>query len=836
MKYGIFLISLFIAVSAVAQPATVSSSEILLQLKKLEVNGAALYIAAHPDDENTRLISYLANEEKLRTGYLSLTRGDGGQNLIGSELGVELGLIRTQELLAARRTDGAEQFFTRAFDFGYSKTAEEAFEIWDKEKILHDAVWVIRKFKPDIIIARFPEDSRAGHGHHAASGIIAREAAIAAADPLKFTGQFQYGLQPWKVTRVLWNTFSFGRTSTISEDQFKIDAGAFNSLLGLGYGEISAQSRSQHKSQGFGVANSYGQAFEYFVPVWGAPPVNSLLDGIDISWENLQLSSIGKSIRKIINGFQHENPSASIPALVNIYSTIERQLQKEKDNRKKYWLQQKLTAIEKIIFQSSGIYAEAIADRQFAVTGDSLMVTLAIVNRGNQNFSSAKFIYNNREYPVENSKQNILFKIPVKHLVTEDATTTQPYWLRKPKAEGYFNIDDTTLTGTPENKDERVVLKIMYGDKEFSFPIPLQYKYTDPVIGEIRQSVVYHPRVQIKVSNNIVLTGTGKPPSPIQLLLIPAGDYGSKEVEFIFKNGSQAVSFQRTAVFRKNVPVSFNFSANEIYSGSSNATITPQAVIQWNNEKLSYSESVSQIQYGHIPEISYLKKEEINFITEEIKITDRNIGYIQGAGDRVGEALSAMGFSVTYLSEADINLPALQKFDAIVTGIRAYNTASWLLNYYSVLMQYVQEGGNLIMQYNTSLPASQIASAISPHPFVIGRNRVTEESSPVKLLLPNHQVLNYPNKISENDFKGWVQERGLYFAQNFGSEFSTPLGMADKEEDILNGSLIIADYGKGKFVYTGIAFFRQTPAAVPGAYKLLANIVCLNLKPVEANE
>ena len=829
MKYFILLWVILFNYTGYAQPKPVSSSEILLGLQKLEVTGGALYIAAHPDDENTRLISYLANEKKLRTGYLSLTRGDGGQNLIGSELGIELGLIRTQELLAARRIDGAEQFFTRAFDFGYSKNPEEAFEIWNKEKILYDAVWVIRKFKPDIIIARFPEDSRAGHGHHSASGIIAREAAVAAADPQKFPEQFNYGLQPWKVTRVLWNTFSFGRTSTISEDQFKINVGNYNPLLGRGYGEIAAESRSQHKSQGFGVPNSYGLAYEYFVTVMGEEPQKELTDGIDINWQSLKYPAISKTIQSLLNQFDHNNPSASVPALIELYKEIEKEIPAAGNSRIKYLLNQKLEEVKTLILQASGIYAEAITDRQFAISGDSMKVSFGFVNRGDSKIDSIKFIYNGQEHTIKeipsyNTFTQISSRIKINALPEE----TQPYWLKLPKAEGHFNISDPQQTGLAEAPDERVILRLNIGGTLLSYYLPLEYKYTDPVKGEIRQKTVYLPGIQLKVLNEILLTGTGKDPKPVTIQLIPADDYGEQMTEFNFKNGNNNVKVLKKAQFQKNIPLNFQFLPDEIYKGNLNAEITPEVKIINGENSRVYSESVRLISYDHIPDISYLKSEQIKIIQEKINISDSRIGYIPGAGDAVAEALHAMGYSLTILSESDMYLERLQSFDAIVTGIRAYNTNAWLMRYYPVLMNYIKNGGNFIMQYNTSLQQEQINSGISPYKFFIGRGRVTEENSPVKFLIPGHQVLNYPNKLNNNDFNGWVQERGLYFAQDFGKEFEAPLGMADKNESILNGSLLISKYGKGNFVYTGLAFFRQLPAGVPGAYKLFANIIALN--------
>jgi LmbE family N-acetylglucosaminyl deacetylase len=301
-------------------PAT--AGEILLGLQKLNTTGAVLYIAAHPDDENTRLLAWLANERKLRTGYLSLTRGDGGQNLIGKEQGEMLGLLRTQELLAARRTDGAEQFFTRANDFGFSKNPDETFSIWDRDSVLADVVWTIRKFRPDVIICRFPTTGEGGHGHHTGSAILASEAFEAAGDPKRFPHQLAY-VSTWQPKRLFWNTFNFGTTNTTSPDQLKVDAGVYNSLLGKSYGEIAAESRSFHKSQGFGTAKSRGEALEYFKQLKGDSVKSDLFEGIDQSWSRMpQAAKIGRLTAAAVKSFRPLNPEASVPQLVTIYKTL----------------------------------------------------------------------------------------------------------------------------------------------------------------------------------------------------------------------------------------------------------------------------------------------------------------------------------------------------------------------------------------------------------------------------------------------------------------------------------------------------------------------------------
>ena len=316
-KFVIAFVSFFLSFNLFAQgPQSWTSADMYLAIRKLNVLGSVLYIAAHPDDENTRLIAYFAKDRMYRTGYLSLTRGDGGQNLIGDEQGIELGLIRTQELLAARRIDGGEQFFSRAFDFGYSKNPEETFTKWDKEKILSDVVWVIRKFQPDVIITRFPTTGEGGHGHHTASAILANEAFTAAADPNRFPEQLKY-VKPWQAKRILWNSFNFGGTNLTSPDQFKFDVGGYNPLLGKSYGEIAAISRSNHKSQGFGSAASRGEALEYFKTTGGTSPTDDIMSGEDLTWKRVEGGeAIAPVVDSIISTFDLLHPEKSVKGLV----------------------------------------------------------------------------------------------------------------------------------------------------------------------------------------------------------------------------------------------------------------------------------------------------------------------------------------------------------------------------------------------------------------------------------------------------------------------------------------------------------------------------------------
>lgn len=822
MNRILLLLVLLLSVNAaLAQtPPSYSSSEILLGLKKLKVTGSVLYVAAHPDDENTRLLAYMAKERLYRTGYLSMTRGDGGQNLIGDEQGIELGLIRTQELLAARRIDGAEQFFTRAYDFGFSKSTDEALKIWDKEKILSDVVWVIRKFQPDVIITRFPPDNRAGHGHHSASAVLAQEAFTAAADPNRFPEQFAYGVKPWKAKRILWNTFNFGNTNTTAENQMKLDVGVYNPLLGKGYGEIASESRSQHKSQGFGVPRQRGTSFEYFTPVNGDAATTDVMDGVITDWSRIEGGApINSMIDKIVAEYSYINPSASVKSLVELYNKVKAL----KDN---YWKEKKLTEIQQMIEACAGLYLEAVATEQFAVQGDSLHVNLQVVNR---NLSSVEltstYLNNEHDAVVKNSKlqKDILYRDRINFIVPSSKPISQPYWLASTNPKGAFIVKEQTLIGKAENDAAyKAVFVLNIEGEAFQIEKPVTYKFTDPVKGEIYWPLQVVPKLSLEPEPGVFVSN-GKENKTANLHLrsftnfntanaILKGQGSNGIVNTEIKNGASGSVMNVNS--EKTVPVAVN---KENLSKDVNFWVEENG----NN----WSDSYHEINYDHIPRISFFDKPVIKSFVDDIKIASKKVAYIKGAGDKVAEALTQMGYTVEFLEEKDLNFNNLKQYDAVVTGVRAYNVHAWLSNAYDALMQYVKEGGVLLVQYNTSNQIGPVRSKISPYPFTISRNRVTEEDTKVTFIHPNHPVLNYPNKITEKDFEGWAQERSVYEADAIDSNYVSILGMNDAGEPQRKGSLIVAEYGKGRFVYSAVAFFRQLPAGVPGAYRLMANLL-----------
>ncbi|MEY3562369.1 MAG: hypothetical protein RLZZ294_375 [Bacteroidota bacterium] len=752
-----FLSAMFFQSAQAQKSQQWSSGEILHAMKKLNVLGSVLYMAAHPDDENTRLIAYMARARQYRTGYMAMTRGDGGQNLIGNQQGFELGLIRTQELLAARRTDGGEQFFSRAFDFGFSKRTEEALSFWDKEKILSDAVWVIRNFRPDIIITRFPEDSRAGHGHHSGSAVIAREAFIAAADPNKFPEQFKYGVTPWKVKRIMWNTFSFFGTNTTSDNQMKIEVGDYMPLLGKSIGEISADSRSQHRSQGFGSAAARGTATEYFVHTLGEAAEKDPMEGIDCSWNRVKGgSAINKLVDAMIATFDVNHPAASVNALMEIRKALS-SIQDE------YWRSLKITEVEKLIRMVMGFHMEAISDKQFIKQGDSLKVTLTINNRSDVQVNVSGVELNAKKWtPNFSLKQNVNWSQPLLLTIAADHPVSQPYWLANSMNKGHFNVTDQRLIGMAENRPGfEASVSLGIGKEQMLVNVPVTFRNVDPAVGEFIHPVYVIPSKVSTVAKKPVLVNTASP--------------SNKNIQ---DNPADDAPFMHS------------------------------------------------ISYEHIPTLIYFSKNEQMVVKVDLKTTGKKIGYIVGAGDKVPEAIQLMGYELIELGKEDIASDKLKSFDAVVLGVRAYNVHPWMDEKYDMLMEYVRNGGNMVVQYNTNSFAGPLSKLkIGPKPFTVSRGRITEEDCEVKFIDSKDPVLNYPNKITVDDFKGWIQERGIYFADAFSADYRAVLSMHDQNEGDLNGSLIVRNEGKGRFIYTGLVFYRELPAGVPGAFRLFANLI-----------
>ncbi len=824
MKFR-FYFTLFLFCSCFyAQAQSVNAAQILQSIQKLNILGSVLYIAAHPDDENTRLIAYLANDQLYRTSYLSLTRGDGGQNLIGDEQGIELGLIRTQELLSARRIDGGEQFFTRAYDFGYSKSPEETFTKWKKDSVLADVVWIIRKLQPDVIITRFPTTGEGGHGHHTASAIIANEAFNAAADPTKFKEQLRF-VKPWRTKRILWNTFNFGGNNTTSSSQFNINVGGYNTLLGKSYGEIAAKSRSQHRSQGFGSAATIGNSYEYFINTGGNAPTINLFDGVEVSWK--RIGKRGEVFQRAINDIEKQyniqTPQNSIPALVALYKLLEK-------GGNDYWVVKKKQEVLQLIADCSGLYIDAYTSQPFAVQTGNFVVTTLVNDRLGGNTVLKSITLDGKEDVFDKVlRQNDNFSVDKKITVPLSKELTQPYWLKEKREEAMYQVADQQLIGTPDVQPAYIAsFKIQIDGQVFTFEKPVRYRAIDPVKGEVYQPLSVVPAATIAASPNLlVFNKTDNRTQSLQTELhaytnidasITAGLVG------IDYSGTQSgqVHLAMEQMQRYSFKVSDMHPPDEVYS------VTAFANQKLNNDATSYHLSLKNIQYDHIPIIRYFYQDYVTVLNIHLKTVGKMIGYIPGAGDKVPSVLERMGYDVVVLDQATLSTANLSGYDAIITGVRAYNTNEWMVANYDKLMNYVKEGGNLIVQYNTNSNIGTVKSKIGPYDFTITRNRITDEHAKVTLLNPSHKLFNFPNKITNADFEHWTQERSIYHAGSWDNHFEPLLSMADPGEKADEGSLITTQYGKGYFTYTGLVFFRELPAGVPGAMRLMANLIALN--------
>lgn len=821
----IFCVSLAFTKCLNAQQLNIpqNSNEIYLQLKKLQVCGSVLYIAAHPDDENNTLLPYFAKEKLYRTAYLSLTRGDGGQNLIGPEQGVELGMIRTEELLAARKIDGAEQFFTRAYEFGFSKSSNETLKIWDKEKVLADIVFVIRKFKPDVIITRFPPDARAGHGHHAASAILANEAFIAAADVAKFPEQFNFGVSTWAAKRLFWNTFNFGSTNTTAENQLKIDVSGFNALLGKSYGEIGAEARSMHKSQGEGRAKRRGTLIEYFSYVNGDNATTDLFENVETSFKRFKNGGavIDSLIADAIKNFSFEQPSKTVTTLINIYNKID--LLEDallSGNMQENWKTTKLNEVKDLIEACSSLVIEATTSQDIAVQGDSLKVNFLAVKRSpiNVNIKSVHI----ESYETKHSQSlQILKPFTASATILVDKEISQPYWLKENSSnEGMFQVSNPALIGKANSDASfNALFEMEIEGKLFTFIKPVYYKYVDLVRGELYQPLPILPKTIVKQKNEVAIFDSKKSNT---VAINYYSTTASKNTLSILKNHQ---SWLFDSVFAKPF----------IQKEFSTAVDIAQKVYKYdevidsfqleNHQPALYD---VQIKYNHIPNLIYFKPAVQKTLITSIKTVGKKIGYIVGAGDKVPEILAQLGFSVDILQEKDLNLQNLKQYKAVICGIRAHNIHEWLTNKNNIINDYINAGGNFIVQYLRSGLVGNKKIAVGPFNFTVNSSsRVTEENAKVTLVLTNHSVFNFPNRIDSADFDNWVQERSTYQADKLDAAFVSPIQMNDTNEKSSTGSLIIAPYGKGNMIYLSLAMFRQLPAGVNGAIKLMANIISL---------
>lgn len=808
------------------QPQKPTASELYHELQKLNFLGSALYIAAHPDDENTRLISFLANDVKARTAYLSLTRGDGGQNLVGPEIRELLGVIRTQELLAARRTDGGEQLFTRANDFGYSKHPDETLEIWNKEEVLSDVVRAIRKFKPDVIVNRFDHRSPGStHGHHTSSAMLSVEAFDMVNDPAKYPETAsQFGT--WQPKRLFFNTswWFYGSQEKFEEadksNLVEVETGEYFPALGLSNGEIASLSRSMHKSQGFGSTGSRGKETEYLEFLKGDFPEDNtnLFDGINTTWSRVEGGeAIGKILNQAEKDFNFKDPSQMLPQLVAAYRLVS-QL---KDD---HWREIKTKQLKQLILDSGGIFLEAVSEENSVNPQQEFKVAIEALNRGTETVV-LKNIKNKQGLALLPTEEKLApnEKKELSATINSGSTTPQyssPYWLVTPGSLGMYAAPPA-LIGLPEKPaPQQLVFELDFNGTVIPFTKEVVFKLNDPVKGEVYRPLEVLPEVTAGMAEKVLIfAGNASQDVPVTIRAGATNLSGSITLQH--PQGWQVTPLQHTfSIAAKGQSQTVLFKVTPPKQ-QSEGTLNP--VVELNGKQ--YNKELVLLDYDHIPYQSVLLPSEAKVVRIDLQKKGQQIGYINGAGDAIPESLKQIGYTVTTLEPSEITEKNLKKFDAVVVGIRAYNTVPELAFKQNILNTYVKNGGTLLLQYNTN--HRMVTENVAPYSLTLSRDRVTDEFSEVEILAPSHAVVNTPNKITPKDFEGWVQERGLYFPNKWAEEFTPVLGINDAGEEQTKGSLLVAPYGKGHYVYTGLSFFRELPAGVPGAYRLFANLLSL---------
>ncbi|WP_420459289.1 PIG-L family deacetylase [Neolewinella sp.] len=834
MHYLYLLLTLLAAFQLPGQaPDRPTSGELHAAIQKLGVVGSALYVAAHPDDENTRMIAYLANVAQVETGYLSMTRGDGGQNLIAPDISELLGLTRTQELLAARRIDGGKQFFTRANDFGYSKHPDETFTIWDKREVLADAVWVIRQQRPDVIILRFdPRAPGSTHGHHTASAVIGMEAFDLAGDPGAFSEQLSAGVEPWQPRRLYWNAYSWGSDTlpdyVDTNDIITVEINSYLPKLGESIAEIAARSRSQHKSQGFGSAGSRAATVEKLELLKGES--NGVdgdpFAGIVMDWSRVPGGAeIGTLIDSIAANFDYADPAASAPGLL----LVQQSLRSLPDS---YWKETKLGELQYIIAGVLGLYVSATTKTPFAVAGDTITTVVEISNRSDQvinlldlELTTPAIVEINGTSDPITLQPGLSYFDTLQRVASADESTSGPYWLQQEWQLGMYSVENQTLRGRPEGP-EYLEVNVLFsiGDAGFGLTYPVRYHYTDPVAGEQFQPFGLLPPVFVECGELSYLF-TGNDSKPVTVKVTSAVNEREGELRLDVPDGWSVSPTSQPVTLGKKGQESFYTFTLTPPEGQSQGRITPQLTLA-NDDKV-YDRRLVIIDHPHIPTQTAALPGDAAVARVELRTAGRTVGYLNGAGDAIPEALSSIGLDVSAIDDVEASIGDLSKYDAIVVGVRAYNTLDRMPVYQPRLLNYVKQGGTLIVQYNTDRGLKIGEKELGPYPLELSRDRVTVEDAPVDILAPNHPALNYPNKITAADFTGWVQERGLYFPNKWAPEYTALLGSHDPGEESHDGGLLVADYGEGHFVYTGYSFFRELPAGVPGAYRLFANLIAL---------
>jgi len=801
-------------------PPVRDAAELQMLLDRLQVVGSVLYLAAHPDDENNAVLAYFSKGRHLDTCYLSLNRGGGGQNRIGSEQGDVLAALRTQELLAARRLDGAEQLFTRAVDFGYSKTPQETLAIWGHDAILADVVWTIRKLRPDVIVTRFSPTRGGTHGHHTASAILALEAFRAAADPARFPEQLAR-VRPWQATRLVWNSYRLRNElhAMAPGSYLSVEVGAYDPLLGMSYPELGALSRSQHRSQAFGTLAQRGSKTELFEPLAGPPAKADLFEGIDLSWKRIAGGErVAPLLAQALRDYRPERPAGVLPLLLKAKAALDGLPAEPRVLDKRAQLLEAIRC-------AAGIWVEAVADRQSVAAGDPLEVTATVIARG-EGRAALKGYDLVPALARGGAGGPLPLNEPVKATfqVAFPAGTPcgQPYWMGEGASPGLHPGGPPELAGLPENPPAlAVTFHLEALGVPFDLTAPVRFRLGDQVLGERWQPLTVTPPVLVDFDQ------------PVQVL----AEDGARQVSLVAVAGKRAVAgrlrLQASEGWRVE-PAELPFAlARPGDEARFTALLTPPRAAGAGSLTVTAetggagepARSVVRIDYPHIPLQTLFPPARVKLVRLDLQRGGRRIGYVAGAADEIPAMLRPLGYRVDLLSDGELAAGDLSGYDAIVVGIRAFNIRPALALLNPRLLDYVAGGGTEIVLYSND--QGLVLPAVGPYPFRISSHRITDPTAAMVPLVPDHPLLNRPNRITAADFQGWVQERGTYFAEDWDPRYVPVFSVRDPGEEPSSGGLIVAAHGKGHFVYTGLSFFRQLPAGVPGAYRLFANLLAL---------
>ncbi len=828
-------------------PATGGVAALDPLVHKLTNNRRLLIVGAHPDDENSALLAVVSRKMGGEAAYLSLTRGEGGQNLIGDELGIGLGLIRTQELLAARHLDGARQYFTRAYDFGFTRSLEETLRFWAREALLEDAVRVVRRFRPQIVFSTFTGTGADGHGQHQASAVIAREAFRVAGDPSVFPEMVSEGLPPWKPVELL-------RSNWFDADgSFPIATGDVEPLTGRSYAQIAVASRSLHRSQGTGNIQRPGPNETGAIRVAGTPGtegkelfagidtrLRSIADGVADPARRERAQKLLDSVEASAKDVRHSLSPATIFQASAPLAVILRDLRSARasmtpeDVGSLALVDEKIGVAEQALAVAAEVTLDALSETDAVIEGDSVAITASVWNAGAQAIDVESVRLQSPEgWSVPSAavgRAVAAGKLEEWKLTTQvpaGSPPTMPYFLRRPLAQYLYD-----WTGVPGSvRDEpfappalTAVATVRIDGETVRLSREVTFRIRDEVAGEVRHALRAVSRVEVGVDpSSIVWPLDRRRPRPLAVTITSnAREPVSGKVEIGLPAHWPAIAPVPFTLPHKGDRTVLEISLlppASLSPGRSAITIAAVA------SGAHFTASMPVIDYEHIRPTEFPKAADIAFSAVDLKLPKlTSVGYVRGAADRVPEALEGVGVPLHLLSDEELERSDLSRYDAILIGSRAYETSAALPRANARLLDYARAGGLLIVQYQ-QYPFVQ--GGFAPYPFEISRphDRVTDETAKVTILDPKSPIFTIPNAIGPADWDGWVQERGLYFAHTWAPEYTALLSMADPGGPEQKGALLAARLEKGRYVYTGLAFFRQLPAGVSGAYRLLANLL-----------